>query len=190
MTKQTVSKSELAALLGCSKSSVTYQIGRGMPVKKDGTLDRRRCLEWLSGMTSGHPGGWSGDLRGDGLQARAERLLAGKPALSAAPEPAPASDELLDAIRQRAAVLLPEVARRLGLPEHIVACAHEVLDLVLAYCHADANFFNADEEGYGYEWPAYDPPGHKASRKVEAAADAFIEKLHAILSAMRQEGAC
>jgi hypothetical protein len=42
-----VTRSSLAAELRISRPRVTQYVARGMPIRKDGKLDRERCLEWL-----------------------------------------------------------------------------------------------------------------------------------------------
>ncbi len=105
------------------------------------------------------------------------------------PEPQPEPDfeatvteiesQLLDRIRSRAAVLLPGVARRLGLPESIVRCAHEIFDSMLAHTGADRNYDRDTALEYGYEWPAYD---HSELRHdaAEQQADEFLTRLEQI----------
>jgi len=84
----------------------------------------------------------------------------------------------LDAIRERAARILPELARRLVLPEHVVISAHDVFDTVLARCGADPDYLNGD----GYEWPPFDTPGlREASASVQDEADKFLDRLEHML---------
>ena len=89
--------------------------------------------------------------------------------------------ELLDAIRRRAALVLPVVAQRLGLPAYVVACAADVFDSLLNGCGADQDY--RPGEAYGYTWEAF--PGADtgpADPAVEAAADKFCEDLERIFA--------
>jgi hypothetical protein len=66
---------ELAALLGCSKSTVTKLVKDGMPIEGD-QIQRQTALRWISNRTSGLGGGWVGGLRGRAsLAERAKELL-------------------------------------------------------------------------------------------------------------------
>lgn len=67
-----VRQSELAAELGCNRSSISRYVQKGMPATADGLLHRRQALLWIRQFTSGARGGWSGD---DSICTRAARLL-------------------------------------------------------------------------------------------------------------------
>jgi len=185
-----ISQAELARQLDASRSTIGRLVGKGMPHLADGRLERSEALRWLANYSSGYPGGWTARMRGkDGLGVRAQALLAGDPPAAApAPEPVVAEDKaeyaMLDRIRERAAVLLPTLARRLGLPEHVAIQAHDVFDLTLALCDADREYFSPD--GDGYQWPPFYPPNQKEpSAKVEAAADKFYDQLDKLLDEIR-----
>lgn len=79
-----ISAAALARELGCHRSTITRYAARGMPL-----TSRAKALRWIANCTSGHGGGWTGGVRGQGVQARAEELLGGRPATQSKRRSAP-----------------------------------------------------------------------------------------------------
>jgi len=177
--KQTVSKAQLAAELGCPRASITRLCQAGMPVLAGGLLDRPVTLQYLATKTCGAGGGWLAGQRGKpDLASRARALLAGKPVRKGkpawkAPKPERESARLLmDCIRGQAAIRLPLLARELGLPERVSQQTADLFDLLLAGC-------GVDDLLPDYEWPAF--AGSAAmSPETEARADELWSRLAAI----------
>ena len=92
---------------------------------------------------------------------------------------------LMETVRRRISELVPRLALRLGLPLHIAACAHELLDEILYRCGApmrddtrfDPDFAELAEQG-GYTGP---------EDEVQAEADVFFEKSSKVLDELEKE---
>lgn len=76
-----ISKSAFARELGITPARITQLIakGAGMPVRKDGKIDRQAALEWLKMRASSHGGGWGVRDGGRNIAGRAAELLSAKP---------------------------------------------------------------------------------------------------------------
>jgi hypothetical protein len=76
--KATITKSELASELQASRSTITNLCQRGLPIRRDGRLNRKQVLTFIAKRTSGFGGGWwLGGMRGKAsLAERAQQLLA------------------------------------------------------------------------------------------------------------------
>lgn len=128
-----VTKAEFARLLGCAKSRISQLAKDGLPVRRDGRLNRLECLQWITTYQSGHGGGWGGGLRGPAIIDRAQRLLGGDaPADDAdvlaellSGDEARARRELFDTILRNAR-LIPEIALKLGY-------SRDMTQLIVAY---------------------------------------------------------
>ena len=96
MTRKTlISQAALSRTLGCSRSSVSKMVSRGLPVREDGQIDRAVALKWIVNSSSGAGGGWDADHGRVSLRERAQAILDGAPVksapVSAPPAKAPAS---------------------------------------------------------------------------------------------------
>jgi hypothetical protein len=88
-----VSKAEFARELGCSRSTITDLVERGMPIHS-GKIDRGESLRWITTYFSGSAGGW-GSSRGESVYDKAQRLL------NRGTRKQPSEHRLLDEIRRR-----------------------------------------------------------------------------------------
>jgi hypothetical protein len=59
MPDETISKAHLARELGVSRARVSQFVGRGLPVRPDGRLDRGRALAWVRDHNFSWLGGWA-----------------------------------------------------------------------------------------------------------------------------------
>jgi hypothetical protein len=59
MPDQIIRKSDLARELGVSRARVSQLVGRGVPVRPDGRLDRARALAWVRANNFSWLGGWA-----------------------------------------------------------------------------------------------------------------------------------
>jgi hypothetical protein len=58
MPNEIIRKSDLARELGVSRARVSQLVGRGLPVRPDGRLDRPRALAWVRANNFSWLGGW------------------------------------------------------------------------------------------------------------------------------------
>lgn len=189
---EVVTKAQLAAELDCPRGTVSRLVKRGLPVRKDGRLNRLATLRFIVHAMTGYRGGWGGARR-DGkedLNTRAKRLLGEQAPKAQRPRGADRGEsltseelvacreQLLDYIRAHAGERLPILARELGLPEYVALDAFNLFDCLLAGC-------GADDLTPDYEWDSAGEGGAPMTPEQEKQADTLLERIDAVCNELR-----